>query len=92
LACHLKIGADPDLDPVYHFDADADPDPADHFDADADPDPTFQSDADPDPQHWFVHRRATYWEPRKCLKAVCTVCLAGITSGLENRGSKGIAR
>ncbi len=46
---------------------------------------------DPDPQHWSVHRWATHWEPRKCLKAVCTVSIAGLTSGLENRGSKGVA-
>ncbi len=49
MACHPKINADPDLDPVYHFDADANLDPACRFDADPDPDPdpTFQSDADP---------------------------------------------
>ncbi len=53
LACHLRIGADPDPDQAYYFDADLDP--AYHFDTDADrePDPLpfslMQIHTDPDP-------------------------------------------
>ncbi len=50
---HHPFDADPDPDPICHFDADLDPypDPAYHFDAD--PDHCFHFDVDPDPDPSF---------------------------------------
>jgi hypothetical protein len=42
----ITLRADPDPDPVCHFDVDPNPDSSCHFDADADPDPIFHFDAD----------------------------------------------
>jgi hypothetical protein len=39
LACHLQIDANPDQDPVYHYDMDPNPESTIRFDADPDPDP-----------------------------------------------------